>query len=97
MTLCRGGELFDRIVAKKKFSEEGARTIVSCLLSAIDYLHDQGVVHRDLKPENILLLNEADDRIVITDFGLAKVRSPAQCASSIWALTSASAFTTALA
>ena len=37
---------------------------------AIDYAHSHGVVHRDLKPANVLI--DESDRVVITDFGLAK-------------------------
>jgi len=33
--------------------------------------HDQGLVHRDIKPANILL-DQGVDRLVITDFGLAR-------------------------
>ncbi len=33
--------------------------------------HDQGVVHRDVKPAN-LLLEESLDRVLISDFGLAR-------------------------
>jgi len=74
MQLCEGGELFDRIVERRKFSEEQARSLVERLLSAVDYLHARGIVHRDLKPENILMVSKDkdDDRIAITDFGLAK-------------------------
>lgn len=34
-----------------------------------EYLHSQGVTHRDLKPENLLL--DENDRLKITDFGMA--------------------------
>jgi TRAP transporter TAXI family solute receptor len=37
---------------------------------AIHYAHSYGVVHRDLKPANVLI--DESDRVVITDFGLAK-------------------------
>ena len=36
---------------------------------ALQHAHDQGVVHRDLKPANLLVEGE---RVVVTDFGLAK-------------------------
>jgi len=39
---------------------------------AIDYAHRQGIVHRDIKPSNILY-NELDERIKVSDFGIARV------------------------
>ena len=55
--LCAGGELFDRIVEKEKYSEKDARVAMKQIVSAVDACHDLRIVHRDLKPEN-LLLNE---------------------------------------
>src|SRR5262245_6795108 len=34
--------------------------------------HAQGLIHRDIKPSNILLEKGADERVKITDFGLAR-------------------------
>ena len=54
----KGGLSFERIV-------RWARTAVE----ALAHVHAAGVVHRDIKPSNMLL--RADDRVVLTDFGVA--------------------------
>ena len=52
------------------------------LLSALQYVHDEGVIHRDLKPENIFLQARGDDlQPVLVDFGIAKVRDLRQTAT----------------
>ena len=73
MELVRGGDLFDRILEKGKYSETSARLVMLKILSAVSYLHSEEIIHRDLKPENILLVDAHDDtNVKITDFGLAK-------------------------
>lgn len=67
---CEGGELFEKIVKLKKFTEVQASYIMYQLLSAIAYCHDKKVIHRDLKPENILLDDTGDSlSIKVADFG----------------------------
>lgn len=46
MELMTGGELFDRIVAKSKYSEAEAAATVAKIADALVYCHDRGIVHR---------------------------------------------------
>jgi 5'-AMP-activated protein kinase catalytic alpha subunit len=64
-----GGELYDLIINKGKFSEEDSRLIFQQLICALDYCHHHGVAHRDIKPENILL--DEQNNIKLGDFGLS--------------------------
>jgi serine/threonine protein kinase len=53
---CEGGDLFDRVVAKSKYTEEEGRLVMKQLLEALRYLHEEArVMHRDITPENIYL------------------------------------------
>ncbi|XP_071766315.1 ribosomal protein S6 kinase alpha-1 isoform X2 [Centroberyx gerrardi] len=72
--LMRGGELLDRILKQKSFSEREASAVLHTITKTVEYLHSQGVVHRDLKPSNILYVDESGnpESIRICDFGFAK-------------------------
>ncbi|KAK3553970.1 hypothetical protein QTP70_017462, partial [Hemibagrus guttatus] len=74
MELMHGGELLDRILHHKGFSEREASAVLCTITKTVEYLHSQGVVHRDLKPSNILYVDETGDpeSIRICDFGFAK-------------------------
>uniref|UniRef100_A0A287A8Q2 Ribosomal protein S6 kinase n=1 Tax=Sus scrofa TaxID=9823 RepID=A0A287A8Q2_PIG len=74
MELMRGGELLDRILRQRCFSEREASDVLCTIAKTMDYLHSQGVVHRDLKPSNILYMDESGnpESIRICDFGFAK-------------------------
>ena len=70
LELCEGGDLFNYIKQNRFFDEKRAAQIIREILSAVNYMHKQGVMHRDLKPENILVDSESDT-LKIGDFGTA--------------------------
>jgi MAP/microtubule affinity-regulating kinase len=69
MELAQGGELFGLVIEKGKLEEEAAVRYFTEMVSAVGYLHEQGVVHRDLKLENVLL--SGANTCKLCDFGLA--------------------------
>lgn len=82
LELVTGGELFDHIVAAKRFDENTGRKYFQQLINAIYYCHLQGIAHRDLKPENLLL--DSQDRLKVSDFGLSNLqRSSAEVLQTV--------------
>ncbi|XP_037661024.1 serine/threonine-protein kinase H2-like [Choloepus didactylus] len=72
MELATGGDLFDRLVTQRSFTEQDAVRILRMVADGIRYLHTLRITHRDLKPENLLYYHPgAESKILITDFGLA--------------------------
>ncbi|MFI0779785.1 serine/threonine-protein kinase [Streptomyces sp. NPDC021212] len=70
MELVRGDSLADRLAEGTLDPREAAR-IGLAVLGALSAAHAAGVLHRDVKPDNVLL--GGDDRVVLTDFGIAQV------------------------
>lgn len=70
MEWVRGGSV-RREIGRGPVALHRVRRWLVTTLEAIAFVHDRGFVHRDLKPSNFLL--RADDRVVLTDFGLAMV------------------------
>ncbi|XP_052142052.1 calcium-dependent protein kinase 4 isoform X1 [Oryza glaberrima] len=79
MELCEGGELLDRILAKKnsRYSEKDAAVVVRQMLKVAAECHLHGLVHRDMKPENFLFKSTKEDSpLKATDFGLSDFIKP---------------------
>lgn len=74
MELLQGGELLDKILSQKYFSEKEASAVLEVIAKTVKYLHENGVVHRDLKPSNIMYADKSDNpsSLIICDFGFAK-------------------------
>jgi serine/threonine protein kinase len=71
MPYLTGGSLRDILAQRGRLPLSEVITYIDQATSALDYAHTQGVIHRDLKPANFLL--HADGRLVLADFGIARI------------------------
>ncbi|MDP9375599.1 MAG: serine/threonine protein kinase, partial [Chloroflexota bacterium] len=83
MPLVTGGTIHDRIRREGRLSLQQAGAYLRQVAAALDYAHGRQppLVHRDIKPQNMLLRAE-DDRLLLADFGIAKVLGTASTHSS---------------
>jgi FKBP-type peptidyl-prolyl cis-trans isomerase len=70
MEYVSGRSLADEIAAIGRLHPRRVTRIGVKIADALAHAHAAGVIHRDLKPDNIVL---AGDRVVITDFGIARM------------------------
>lgn len=70
MEFLNGGEINYHLSTDGYFSESRTKFYAAQILSALMFLHSEGIIHRDLKTENILLDHEGHTRLI--DFGLSK-------------------------
>jgi serum/glucocorticoid-regulated kinase 2 len=68
---CPGGELFELLQKRGKFTEDQVKFYSSQVVVALEHLHSKHILYRDLKPENILV--DVDGYLKITDFGLSQL------------------------
>lgn len=71
MEYVEGTDLADFMVKYQKPPFHVVVEILTQICSALEAIHEAGVIHRDLKPENILISNSAE--IKIADFGTARL------------------------
>lgn len=72
---CPGGELFLLLERQpaKVLKEDAVRFYAAEVVTALEYLHCQGIIYRDLKPENVLL--QRSGHVSLTDFDLSCLTS----------------------
>jgi len=75
MECMEGGELFDRVTEKKRFSEAEAADALRQMLLALNYIHSHGIVHRDVKLENFIYDKKGSGHLKLIDFGFSKMWS----------------------
>ena len=73
MEFLGGGTLRDWIETHSRVRGQDIVSITSQLAEAVDYAHSMGVIHRDIKPGNILFASSPNDRVALSDFGIAVV------------------------
>ena len=54
-----------------RFTPQQALALIPPICEALQAAHAEGVLHRDIKPENLLM--DAEGRVKIADFGIAKL------------------------
>jgi serine/threonine protein kinase len=73
LELLIGETLESRLEKRADLSLQEAARILVPVARAVSFAHARGVVHRDLKPQNIFMTREDIERVVVLDFGLAKM------------------------
>ncbi|XP_044752259.1 cGMP-dependent protein kinase, isozyme 1-like [Coccinella septempunctata] len=76
LEMCLGGEVHKWLMNQRRgrFDEPSARFIAACLLEALNYLHERGIIYRDVKPENLLV--DSKGYVKLADFSFVKKLSP---------------------
>lgn len=73
MEYVKGDNLKNIIRADAPLPFERAVNITKQICEALQHAHENNVIHRDIKPHNILVTK--DDRVKVTDFGIARAAS----------------------
>jgi eukaryotic-like serine/threonine-protein kinase len=73
MEYIEGKTLKGLLLEKAAFSWDQIADMIAQVADAMDYAHRKGIIHRDIKPANVIVT--ADEKVKITDFGIAKIAS----------------------
>ncbi len=73
MQCVEGGTLRD-LIAEGRLEVPLAASYAVQMAQALHHAHRQGIVHRDVKPSNMLLDADDPSRLLLADFGIAKIQ-----------------------
>ena len=73
MELVEGRSLDQVIKSSRSIEPTRSVAIITQVLGALGFAHENGIVHRDIKPSNIMVLQ--DDRVKVADFGIARIEA----------------------
>jgi len=79
MEYLEGEDLGVRLREVTRLAPADVAQMVSQVGSALQAVHDRGIVHRDMKPGNIFLLADDEqqgEQVKVLDFGISKIRDP---------------------
>ena len=74
MEYIRGKELKAAFDTGERFTLRESTRLMTELLDALDFAHNEGVVHRDIKPANVMVDHEG--HVKLADFGVARISDP---------------------
>jgi serine/threonine-protein kinase len=70
MEYIEGETLKDYLERNGKLSNDDIKAILTQILAAVAYVHEQGLIHRDIKPSNFMISPKG--QVKLLDFGIAK-------------------------
>jgi serine/threonine protein kinase len=76
MEFLAGETLAKRIAREGRLDPAVVARLLPQMVAGVSAIHAAGIVHRDIKPGNIVLLPGPPERVVVTDFGLARMLDP---------------------
>lgn len=80
MDFIEGKSLQNMLDQGSRISEKKVKEITLQVLDVLIYLHSRNIIFRDIKPSNIMLT--PDDRVIVLDFGIARVFKPGKKADT---------------
>jgi len=71
MELIEGKSLDEILKGSGLLAADRSIFMITQLLNALGFAHENGVIHRDVKPSNIMVLQQ--DHVKVADFGIARI------------------------